>query len=188
MCFSFEISIGTFIVSWLSALYLLTKNLKEWQRQDVIFLMIFSTMQLADAILWWDGMRKNNLNYYISSLAIPAILSAQVLYNVLIRNKNEHTWLTALGIVACIYMFLKFRGYSKSVCEGKFSSPIWASSELHYWEMVIFLILIIYPNWAGIGFTALVVFPLLYYLARGGYGSLWCAMANGLAIKYLAQY
>ena len=33
MCFSFEISIGTFIFSWSICLYLLTKKLKKYQRE-----------------------------------------------------------------------------------------------------------------------------------------------------------
>ena len=51
MCFSFRVSIGTFIFSWASSIYLLNKGLSEPKKQSVIFLMIFSSMQLSDAIL-----------------------------------------------------------------------------------------------------------------------------------------
>ena len=47
MCFSFEVSIGTFLFSWISSLYLLTKKLKKKDQQTIIFVMIFSSMQLA---------------------------------------------------------------------------------------------------------------------------------------------
>jgi len=58
MCFSFEVSIGTFIVSWVISLYLLNKGLTKDKQQHIIFLMIFSSIQLADAILWYNKMKK----------------------------------------------------------------------------------------------------------------------------------
>ena len=61
MCFSYEVSIGTFLVSWGISLYLLNKGLNKKQKQNIIFLMIFSSIQLADAILWYNGMKKNNV-------------------------------------------------------------------------------------------------------------------------------
>ena len=88
MCFSFEISITTFIISWGISLYLLNKKLKLHQKQNIIFLMIFSSMQLADAILWYIKMKKNNINYIITSYLIPTLLSLQILYNVFIIQKN----------------------------------------------------------------------------------------------------
>jgi len=64
--------------------------------------MIFSTMQLADAILWWNNMKQNQLNYIITSLAIPLILSAQVLFNAYIRNSGKYAWLNTLAITLSI--------------------------------------------------------------------------------------
>ena len=79
MCFSFEVSIGTFLVSWGISIYLLNKGLNIKQKQNIIFLMIFSSIQLADAILWYNGMKKNNINYITTSFIIPLILSLQIL-------------------------------------------------------------------------------------------------------------
>src|SRR6056300_119314 len=99
MCFSFEISIGTFITTWGISLYLLNKkNLNTKQIYDLYFLMIFSTMQLADAILWFIKMKKNTINYIVTSLFIPLILSAQILFNLYFRNKGKYIPLNILGI------------------------------------------------------------------------------------------
>ena len=57
MCFSFEISIITFIISWSISLYLLNKGLSNDKKQHIIFLMIFSSIQLTDAILWYNKMQ-----------------------------------------------------------------------------------------------------------------------------------
>ena len=86
MCFSFEISIGTFIFSWSICLYLLSKNLEKYQRDKVIFLLIISSMQLADAILWYNKMKRNNINYVVTSFLIPFLLTLQIYFNVFIQN------------------------------------------------------------------------------------------------------
>ena len=86
MCFSFEVSLGTFITSWTISLYLLTKKLSVKQKHNVIFLMILSSMQALDAILWYIKMKKNIINYVITSFFIPLFLCIQVYYNILVRN------------------------------------------------------------------------------------------------------
>ena len=86
-----------------------------------------------------------------------------------------------------IYVFYRFNGFSESLCNNKFSSPIWGSKELMLWEFILFSILIIYPNWWFISIN-LLLFPAISIVAGGGYGSLWCAVANLLAFYYLYKY
>ena len=54
MCFSFEVSLATGLFSWSIGLFLLTKKLTKQARLNVYFLLIFSSMQFADAILWYN--------------------------------------------------------------------------------------------------------------------------------------
>ena len=185
MCFSFRISLGTFIFSWVSCIYLLNKKLSEKNKQGVIFLMIFSSMQLSDAILWYTGMKKNKINYLTTSVLIPLILSLQVLYNVYVRNKNKNKYLSAITIILLVYLFYRFHGYSKPLCSNKLSSPVWASKELQLWELIVFATLVLYPNYTSLAYTVFIVFPLIFILSGGGYGSLWCAVANIATIYYL---
>ena len=188
MCFSFEVSLGTFAFSWSSALYLLqTKTLTKTQNNNLIFLIIFSTVQLLDAILWWNKMKRNNINFFITSYLIPLVLSAQIVYNIFFRNRGDNLYLNILSIGLVGYIFLRFHGYSKSVCDNYFSSPIWGGKELTYLELVAFLILSVYPLWNHILFGML-AFPIMMYIFKGGYGSLWCAIANGYAVYYLYKY
>ena len=65
MCFSLEVSLITGLVSWTIGLYLLLSNKARYDDKyyNVIFLMIFSSIQFADAILWYNN-EKNNINYY----------------------------------------------------------------------------------------------------------------------------
>ena len=58
MCFSFEVSIATFIISWTISFYLLSKKLTRNQKDSVILLLLFSSIQFVDAILWYIKMEK----------------------------------------------------------------------------------------------------------------------------------
>lgn len=187
MCFSFEVSMSTFIVSWSIALYLLSKKLKKYQKQNIIFLMIFSSVQLVDAILWYIKMKKNYINYITTSFLLPTILSLQVLYNVFIRNENTNLFITIFTIILCISIFVKFNGYSTALCNKNFSSPIWGSNEINVWEYIIFAVFIFYPYTIHI-LSNIAIFPIIYILVGGSYGSLWCAAANLFAFYYLYKY
>ena len=187
MCFSFEVSIATFLFSWSIGIYLLTKDLNKEEKYNVIFLLIFSSMQLVDAILWYSGMKRNNVNFYTTSYLIPSILAIQILFNVYYNNsKNKFMIITAL--ICVIILFFRFRGYSKGLCDNNFSSPIWASRELQFWEMIFFAFMIFYPNIKFFLMTTLILFPLLKIVSNGGYGSLWCAVSNLMAVYYLIEY
>ena len=191
MCFNFEVSLGTFAFSWSSALYLLqTQSLTKIQKHNLIFLMIFSTVQLLDAILWWNKMKRNEINFFVTSYLIPFVLSAQIIYNLFIRNTSNtsntvNLYAITLGFTG--YIFMRFHGYSKSVCDNYFSSPIWGGKELTYLELVAFLIFSVYPNWNAI-LLGMVAFPIMMHVFNGGYGSLWCAVANLWTIYYLYAY
>ena len=187
MCFSFEISLLTGLFSWSVGLYLLTKNLTLEQKNSVKFLLIFSSMQFADAILWYIKMKKNNINYFITSFIIPLILSLQILFNVYVRNNNKNIWIHIATIITILYLFIKFNGYSISSCKNKLSSPIWGSNEILFLEIMIFSLFISYPDYGDlIGITLMILFIKIFFGVA--YGSLWCALANILAVKYLLTY
>jgi len=188
MCFSFEVSVITFIISWGISLYLLRKKLTTQQKYSIISLMIFSSMQIADAILWYIGMKKNNINYIVTSVLIPTILSLQILYNVFIVNNNGNPFITLLTVCSCIYLFIRFNGYSKSLCDNKLSSPIWGSNELKLWEICLFAAFIFWPNISKFVAVMFIIIPLIHIFVGGSYGSLWCAISTGLAFKYLYEY
>ena len=188
MCFSFEVSLGTFITSWTISLYLLTKKLTEHQKHSVIFLMLFSSIQALDAILWYIKMKKNTINYVVTSFLIPLALSAQVYYNIIIRNNMSNPFVITSLIIGTIYTFIKFNGYSVSLCNNKLASPIWGNNEIKLWEFVLFSVLIFYPNWNWILMINIILLPIIHFYVGGAYGSLWCAVANLIAFKYLIQY
>ena len=193
MCFSFEVSIATFIISWSISIYLLVKGLSKDGKNDVIFLMIFSSMQLTDAILWYNKMKRNNINYIVTSFLIPFILSLQLLYKVFITNYKAYMkviddkLLKILMFFLVFYIFYRFNGYSKSLCDNKLSSPVWGSNEIQLWELIIFAFLLFYPDTVTF-FSILFLFVLIKIFVGGAYGTMWCAITNLIAFYYLYKY
>ena len=193
MCFSFEVSIATFIISWSISLYLLNKGLSKDKKQYIIFLMIFSSIQLTDAILWYHKMKKNNINYLVTSFLIPFILSLQLLYRVFIVNYSEYIkiiddkLLKTFIFLLIFYIFYRFNGYSKSLCDNKLSSPVWGSNEIKLWELIIFAFLLFYPDYVSF-FSILFLFVLIKIFVGGAYGSMWCAITNLVAFYFLYKY
>ena len=196
MCFSFEVSLYTGLFSWASGLYILSKNnISQYNREFTIFLLIFSLMQFSDAILWYIDMTQNTLNYIVTSFVIPIILSLQIIYNIYYRScccffsskytiRNNNTVMDIIVFQAIVYLFYRFNGYSKSSCTNKLSSPIWGSTEIELWEILGFLILIAMPDI----YVILLQFFILYFvklIINGGIGSMWCAIANILAVYLL---
>lgn len=193
MCFSFEVSILTFLISWSISLYLLSKGLSKDGKNDVIFLMIFSSIQLTDAILWYNKMKRNNINYIVTSYFIPFILSLQVLYKVFVTNHKEYMkviddkLLKILIFIGICYTFYRFNGYSKSLCDNKLSSPVWGSNEIRAWELIIFAFLLFYPDTISF-FSIILLFVLIKLFIGGAYGTMWCAITNLVAFYYLYKY
>ena len=131
---------------------------------------------------------KNNINYFVTSIVLPILLALQILYNVYIKNKNSNIYSNIFVVIACLYIFYRFNGYSIGLCKNKLSSPIWGSNELQLWELIIFAILTLYPNWTQIIVIILIIFPIIYIFIGGSFGSMWCAIANIVALKYLYLY
>ena len=139
--------------------------------------MIFSSMQIPDAILWYNKMKKNKVNLYTTSYLIPFLLSLQLVYNNFIRLSNETLDIIVrlMTLYAVYNMFIRYRGYSTASCDSYFSSPVWGGKELEWYILFIFGLLISYPDISRIisVLTALLISQLI---TNSGYGSLWCAI------------
>ena len=193
MCFSFEVSIATFLISWSISLYLLKRGVSIVNKKEVIFLMIFSSIQLTDAILWYNKMKRNDINYIVTSFLIPLLLSFQLIYKVFFINYSEYIkiiddkLLKIFIFLLICYLFYRFNGYSKSLCNNKLSSPIWGSNEIKFWELILFAFLLWYPNYSMFIATLILLFAIKIIIG-GAYGTLWCAIANLLAFYYLYNF
>ena len=85
------------------------------------------------------------------------------------------------------YIFYRFNGYSKSLCDNKLSSPVWGSNEIQLWELIIFAFLLFYPDTVTF-FSILFLFVLIKIFVGGAYGTMWCAITNLIAFYFLYKY
>lgn len=193
MCFSFEVSIGTFLITWFISLILLQKKLNIKQKQNIIFLMIFSTMQLVDAIFWYIDMKENTINYILTSFIVPLLLSVQIIYNIFIINKNTNINIKFLSILACIYLFYEFNELYTSKSNNILSSPEWGGTKTKIIFIIFFFILIFYGR-IGLKGENLhhlllgIITIIITFMFTGGYTSIWCALACILSFYYLIKY
>ena len=186
MCFSFEVSLATGLFSWSIGLFLLTKKLTKQARLKVYFLLIFSSMQFADAILWYNKMRRNNINYYTTSVLVPLILAIQILFNIYIYNEINNRIVDAAVWSFIVYIFIKSNGYSVKSCNN-YGSPLWGNWKMTLIDLIIFALFIFYPS---INALLLGVFFMItsINIFGGVSGSGWCAISNIGALTYLYKY
>jgi hypothetical protein len=176
MCFSLEVSLGTGIISYLTGYIVLQRDLSSYEKSLVYWFLIYSTIQFADSLLWLSDMKKNNLNYYTTSILIPFLLFLQVYYCVFIFNNMNH-YLVYIGMICLtIYLFVRFNGYSRPFCTNNLSSPLWANKELYLIEVIIFAALVTYPNTLCF-ITSVLVILFIKYIFKGAIGSLWCLIS-----------
>ena len=187
MCFSFEISIASFLFSWGTSLYLMQQNLTKYQFNSLVFLMIFSSMQLADALLWWDGMRKTPLNFVVTSYLVPFVLSLQLLFIPVYLMRNKYPAYTAIVLIGCVFLFYRLHGYSRSIDHVHLSSPEWANPAISFTEAILFAIAIFWHDPIFL-FIALAIISTAKLLVGGAIGSLWCAVSTLVSLYYLVNY
>lgn len=193
MCFSFEVSLSTGIVCWTIAilsLYYHTPSRRRETRLSAWFLLIFSAMQFFDAILWKIKFAETSLNYWVSSVAIPALLGLQLLFNAYTLHVSDQRrvsssmviGLYAAAVLMTLYIKLRLEGYSIASCNA-FGSPVWTGHEITMPEMGLFILILLFPRWKVACLTILLVILLRYAFPGGGYGSLWCALSILYALR-----
>ena len=181
MCYNFEVSLGTGIAAYTLGYVLFQRNLNKKETQIVIAFLIFSSIQFVDAVLWYSEMKKDLLNYIVTSVVIPIFLSAQVIYNIyFICNFQKLHHLLLLAIYT-FYLFYRFNGYSTPLCNNYFSSPVWGDNELKLWELFLFAIIILYPHWNVIIFSWAIILAIKYFI-NGAMGSWWCFISALIGI------
>lgn len=185
MCFSFEVSLGTGLICWIVAACVAI--IQPAMREEALFLAMFSSMQFADAALWWNGMQPNRTNWFITSLIIPSILSLQVLFNASVHYRHSgQTILFLPALLWSVYTFVRLHGVSSRAC-GSLGSPVWGGKEFTAVEFAIFSTLIVYPNWSMLFVTWAVLFGISRVVC-GGYGSMWCALSCLLVLRTIYRY
>ena len=190
MCFSKEVSLGTFIIGAIGSALVYSINTKIDKILAIFFFYII-LMQLVEFILW-NNLTCNIINKITTFTAIilnatqPIVLAMLVLYNYKLPNQ------TSLIIYTILYslMMLIYNLQTTSLCtlKNKFNHLEWKWNNLFlYWLVygiyilyLSYIILSLPFNW-NITLLLLIVLPYLLsiyvYFGTNNIGSLWCFFA-----------
>ncbi len=146
--------------SWVVAGYLMKRNVR-WDRTSALFLMAVSSMQFADAMLWWDGMELrpdgscSRQNWITSVIAIPLILRAQ-----LVLRQMDASWAgmmpTITILIGLIIVFTMAAGGDESISPGaalhyfrtrecsipstvEHNSPLWGGLNMPFFCFIVYM-------------------------------------------------
>jgi len=202
MCFSFEVSIITGLVSYVIAYYLWKRNLK-YDRWFSIIIFTYSTMQWLDAMLWYDKKHNStasNLNKFISTYLIPFVIGA-IFLSIIVGAKYKKYKIgkvefsvyiaCAIGIFLVLSNGFGLYGTNTTTINKKCHldwgiKRKWSVLSFLFWIVLMILPLRFIETKAKVVVAIAVIIPLLLvYTTKYSIGSLWCALANSLSLLVL---
>lgn len=194
MCKSLEVSVLTGLYSYAISFYLYKRNI-GYDRAAALILVVFSTIQWLEGILWG-----NLYNLPINKLAtalLPIVLGAEFL--AALYGASLFTKVTTLEVILYIGAFFVLiylwsqssNGYTS--VDPKTGSLLWGGSSISYIGRFAFIILLLWPLlrlahksrafWLIILSTCFTFFWSFRYGAT--FGSNWCWLANVNAVIWL---
>jgi hypothetical protein len=205
MCWSFDVSLGTFIFGTLCSIYLYTRN----GPNDIfyaIYIFVIGLMQGADAIAWYS------IDNSIPSLNKFAAILSFILINIQIPTIYLYLYKTAgqnlyLNVVIAYIGYILYTLYQiwvqydsikitvkpncKNDCHLDWSWLVPIRSIIHWIIVFVYLFLLVYPitlirdrrKYFMIMITVLTFMYSLYKFRETNiWGSYWCSMINLWAI------
>jgi len=194
MCWSFEVSVLTGLISYSIALYIWLRNIKN-DRWHAIILLTFSSIQWMDAVLW-KSKQSSKLSLLTITYFIPFILALEPvssLYGAYYTNKNIDKSDMILYLFVFLFLFISLsKGAQKTgfITSEGIRYSIYQSS-FSYW---VYAFLLLYPfikysteNTFNIITIIVVCFGLFIaqITSPNTVGSHWCLYGNIAAIFFL---
>lgn len=160
-----------------------------------VFILTFSLMQIADALIWF-GLGTNNraLNAVTSKYVVPAILAAELLvaYYAAVhflgwRNKwyEASLWVIAIGLYISWVIDCK-KPVTKPNVDGNL---VWCNTSMAHWSRTVFLFYLVFPfvmaypnGWIKTSVLTLGIGTWLMNWANPAFGSRWCWASNSMSV------
>ncbi|KAG5184921.1 hypothetical protein JKP88DRAFT_313437 [Tribonema minus] len=207
MCWSLEVSVLTGAAAWVTAGYIMKRNVR-WDRASALFLMAVSSMQFADAFLWWDGMAKgadgtcSTTNWVTSVIFIPLILRAQLAVRQMEMRFKLFTTSVTILVCAILVGLMAFSGtwapaaawhyFTNRACSTaslvEHSSPLWGGINMPIFCFIIYFCLAMPPMLASGRAPECLLFVGILSTAlsfEDAWSSKFCSLACALGIWYL---
>jgi hypothetical protein len=205
MCWSFDVSLGTFIFSTLCSTYLYIRNDSN-DRLFAVYIFVVGLMQGADAIAWYSIDNSiPSLNKFAAILS-RVLIGSQILmiYWYLYKSTDQSFYLNAVIVNILYFFYVVYKVWNeydsfkitvnpncKNECHLKWSW-LFKMSDIKYWTIFIAYFLFLgYPLWLlkdrrKYFMIVIPILTLLYSLYKfketNIWGSYWCSTINLWAI------
>lgn len=183
MCYSAEVSFGTWALGMLAALVLSQQGVPL---QDMLFPFSVSQMQLVEGLRWTNAVDER----------ILAVLGKLVLFSqpvaAFYEAKQYEFILPYIAIQAVVEILygsrdLRFVVAKDGHFEWKWNFVPSSLEALPYWIGLFLGASFLLPRWVAVVMMGLFVYFYLNHEEYNTYGSLWCVWVNLLWVYYLMK-
>jgi hypothetical protein len=205
MCWSFDVSLGTFIFATVCSLYLYNRN-EPNDRLYAIYIFSVGLMQGADAIAWYSIDNSiPSLNKFAAILSFILInIQIPIIYLYLYKTTGQNLYLNVViaymgYILYTLYQIwiqydsikITVKPNCKNECHLDWSWLVPIRNFIHWIILFLYLFLLVYPiilirDRRKYFMIVMPVLTLMYSLYKfretNIWGSYWCSMINLWAI------
>ncbi|KAH3764227.1 hypothetical protein Pelo_3930 [Pelomyxa schiedti] len=213
MCWSLEVSVATLAWSWAISAICYWRNSTPRDRWNAITLAAFSSMQLVEAVLWWDFGRCpvvsprgcSDFNFVVTQTAVPITLILEPLAALygggkkvtgpLMKGKWTRflvgaTWLNS-ALIAWRGIPLVDKWWTCTIISPS-GHLLWWGEMLPLSCYIVFVIVMTYPYLlgmkpfhAGLLYSGILWGSWTYGMFTDSNGSNWCLWANLFSVLAL---
>lgn len=188
MCWNWQVSLGTWFVGLLTALYLFHRR-NKYDLTIGSLILIYSSMQLWEALMWFD-QKCGKLNRIANYMAYLALWSHTLAIGVGLYLENItkiplYIGLVFMGIAIIYFFFIKWKCSKPG--KGGCGHLVWGFPHKYYVLVfsvcIILCFLYIKPLWKACIISGIFIlsFLLSFLYAKNATGSFWCWVAATFA-------
>ena len=191
MCWNATVSLNTFLFSFFAVNFAYFNNIINIY--ECLFFYSFISMQLIEYFTWKD-LNNKNLNRLLSQLGFFLIFLQPIL-SILIPNNVKFNVKATLITLYLAFFFLIFISIKNDFSMAKAPNGHLAWNWLKYpiyivllWITFLLVILLYAKKYILFAIYAIIFLAIYYtYYKTNTWGSLWCWIANGLAVVLIIR-
>lgn len=190
MCWNKEVSLNTFLFSLFGISFAYFNNVVNFY--DYLYLLSFISMQLLEYFAWGNLNDKKMINF-LSKIGLFLIF-VQPIFFTLSRNMNNKikTQIIALYLIFSMFCLFYFPiDYSMNKAKNGHLAWNWLKFPtiiIFIWLSFIFGLILYQKQYFKFGVYLILVLAIYYtYYTTNTWGSLWCWIANLLALKLILK-
>ena len=191
MCWNATVSLNTFLFSFFAVNFAYFNNVINIY--ECLFFYSFISMQLVEYFTW-KHLNNKKINRLLSQLGMLLIV-LQPLFFILIPNNVKFNVKASLITLYLVFFFLLFISIKNDFSMAKAPNGHLAWNWLKYPVYIVLLwitfllVILLYAKKYILFAIQLLIFLAIYYTyyKTNTWGSLWCWIANGLALLLIVR-